>query len=173
MKINLLGGILLLVAGVVGATCAMGEQAQPLVASPKDTAAIEALVAAEAEAWNHYDAKAFSVRFAQDGSFTNIIGTVLYGREAFERQHADIFASIYKDSTAKFTIGKLRFIRPDVAVADVDTTVTGFSRLPPGIQAGADGALHTKLQLVALKEHGQWWITAFHNVVVVPLPPRP
>jgi uncharacterized protein (TIGR02246 family) len=172
MNINFLRWVMPIVAGVIGAAGATGEPSQPKAASPEDTTAIEALVAAEVDAWNRHDAKAFSARFAPDGSFANIVGMVLYGREGFEKQHADIFTSIYKDSTARFTIGKLRLVRPDVAIVDVDTVVTGYSRLPPGIQAGPDGALHTKLQIVALKEQGEWWITAFHNVAEFPLPPR-
>ncbi len=176
MQINKLAGMLLIVTGM-GWTCAKA-QSSPTPTPPSynkaaETAAIEALIASLVEAWNHHDAKAFSARFMPDGSFTNIIGMQLYGREGFEKQHAGIFATIYKDSSAQFTIGKLRFVRPDVAVVDVDGTVTGYASLPPGIPAAADGALHTKLQIIALKEKGQWWITAFHNVVVVPLPPRP
>ena len=37
----------------------------------KESAAIEALVAAETDAWNRGDAKAFAARFTADGSFTN------------------------------------------------------------------------------------------------------
>jgi hypothetical protein len=31
-----------------------------------------------------------------------------------------------------------------------------------------DGTLRTKLLLVLIKERGDWWITAFHNVPVDP-----
>jgi len=31
-----------------------------------------------------------------------------------------------------------------------------------------DGTLRMKLLLVLIKEHGDWWITAFHNVAVAP-----
>ena len=73
------------------------------------------------------------------------------------------------------TLGKLRFLRADVAVADVDSVVTNAVSLPPGTAVGADGALHTKLQLVLSKENGAWRIDAFHNVAVNPAatnPPR-
>ncbi|MGA9812857.1 MAG: SgcJ/EcaC family oxidoreductase, partial [Terriglobales bacterium] len=100
-----------------------------------DSSAIEALVAGLTDAWNRGDARAFSARFADDGSFTNVLGIVAYGREVFELRHSEIFTNIYKGSRLRQSIGKLRFIRPDVAVVDVDAAVTGYLRLPPGVQA--------------------------------------
>lgn len=138
-----------------------------------DTAAIEAFVAGLTDAWNRGDASAFSARFDADGSFTNVLGIVAYGRDIFELRHSEIFTTIYKGSTLRQSIGKLRFIRPDVAVVDVDAAVTGYLRLPPGVQAANDGALRAKLQLVLTQEDGEWWIAAYHNVDVKPLPPRP
>ncbi len=138
-----------------------------------ETVAIEALVAGLTEAWNRGDAKAYSARFAADGSFTNVLGIVAYGREIFELRHAEIFSTVYKGSVLQQSIGKLRFIRPDVAVVDVDAAVSGYRRLPPGVQVGSDGVLRAKLQLVLTRESDGWWISAYHNVDVKPLPPRP
>ena len=131
-----------------------------------DRTAIAAIVQDEQEAWNRGDAKAFAAHFASDGSFTNIVGMQTYGVEPFTKQHERIFATIYKGSSNEFTLGKLRFIRPDVAVADVDSVLSKTAAVPPGVALGADGAVHTKLQLVLSKEHGVWQIDAFHNVVV-------
>jgi uncharacterized protein (TIGR02246 family) len=88
-----------------------------------------------------------SARFAADGSFTNVLGIVAYGRETFELRHAEIFRTIYQGSVLQQSIGRLYFIRPDVAVVDVDAAVSGYLRLPPGVQAANDGALRAKLQL--------------------------
>lgn len=142
-------------------------------ASDADKAAVEAVVANAADAWNRGDAKAFAAHYAEDGSFTNVIGMQLYGREPFVAQHERIFATIYKGSHDTLSIGRIKFLRPDVAVVDVDAKVENFKELPPGLKAEADGALHTKLQMVMTKENGEWWIAAFHNVAVVPLPAGP
>ena len=125
------------------------------------------------DAWNRGDARAFSARFAADGSFTNVLGIVAYGREIFELRHAEIFRTIYQGSVLQQSIGRLYFIRPDVAEVDVDAAVSGYLRLPPGVQAANDGALRAKLQLVVTREDSEWWIAAFHNVDVKPLPLRP
>ena len=106
-----------------------------------ETAAIEALVAGLTDAWNRGDAKAFSARFAADGSFTNVLGIVAYGREIFELRHAEIFSAIYKGSLLQQSIGKLPFIRREIAIVDVDAAMSGYRKLPPGVQAGADRCL--------------------------------
>ncbi len=139
--------------------------------TPADEAAIRAVVQGEADAWNRGDAEAFAAHYAENGSFTNVIGQQLYGKPAFVKQHAMILSTIYKGSHNTFTVGHLTFLRPDVAVVDIDGILTGFSRLPPGLQAAPDGSMHVKLQEVMTQEHGQWQIAAFHNVAVTPLPP--
>ncbi len=139
--------------------------------SAADEQQIRAVVQSEGDAWNRGDAQAFAAHYAEDGSFTNVIGQQLYGRDAFIAQHARIFSTIYKGSHNTFVIGKIKFLRPDVAVVDIDGTLSGATRLPPGLKAGDDGAVHVKLQEVMTKEKGSWWIAAFHNVAVYPLPP--
>ncbi len=136
-----------------------------------DQAAIESVVAGLDDAWGRGDAEAFAARFADDGGFTNVLGMVYYGREAFQERHDGIFKTIYKGSKSKLVITKLRFIRPDVAIADVDAEMSGYATLPPRIRAGADGVMRSKLQIVFVKEKDTWWITAYHNVAVTPLPP--
>lgn len=81
-----------------------------------------------------------------------------------------IFSTIYKGSHSSFVVTKVTFLRPDVAIVDIDGTLTGAVRLPPGLKAGDDGAIHVKLQEVMTKEKGSWWIASFHNVAVYPLP---
>lgn len=138
-----------------------------------DQAAIEAVVASLDAAWAKGDADAFAAHFASDGGFTNVLGTVYFGREAFRNRHDAIFKTVFKGSTSTLTIAKLRFVRPDVAIADVDAEIRGFAALPPGMQAGADGVGRSKLLLVLLKDAGEWRISAYHNVGVAPVPPKP
>lgn len=134
----------------------------------EDKAAIQAIVQDLQVAWNRGDANAFASHFASDGSFTNVVGMQTYGSAPFLKQHERIFATIYKGSHNESTLGTLRFLRPDVAIADVEAVLTKTTSVPPGIALGSDGALHTKLQLVLSKEHGVWQIDAFHNVAVNP-----
>ncbi|HXX46134.1 MAG TPA: SgcJ/EcaC family oxidoreductase [Candidatus Acidoferrales bacterium] len=137
-----------------------------------DIAAIEAIVSAQAEAWNRGDAKAFSARFAEDGSFTNVFGMTFYGHAAFEQRHREFFETVARGTRATMAIAKLRFVRDDVAIADVDCTTSGYAKLPPGVPANSESAVRSCLQLVFVRENGSWWITAFHNTAVTPLPAR-
>ena len=109
-----------------------------------------------------------SDHFAEDGSFTNIFGTVRYGREAFEQRHIEIAQTIFKGTSVKSSIAKLRFVRPDVAIVDVSGEMTGFANVPAGLPVGSDGILRFKLLLVLVKDKGEWWITEYHNVAVTP-----
>ena len=158
---------LFLVATLLAAPIPAQIQAQ----TRDDEASIRAIVQSETDAWNRGDAEGFGAHYAEDGSFTNVIGQQLYGRKAFVAQHAGIFSTIYKGSHNSLVIGKIKFLRPDVAVVDIDGVLTGATRLPPGLKADGDGGLHVKLQEVMTKEKGTWWISAFHNVAVYPLPP--
>ena len=133
-----------------------------------DRAAIQAIVQNESDAWNRGDAKAFAAPFAEDGSFTNIVGMQTYGRAPFEKQHQLIFATIYKGSHNELTLSHLKFVRPDVAVADINGVLSKISSTPPGTPLFPDGSVHVKLQLVLSKEHGGWQIDSFHNVTVNP-----
>ena len=122
-----------------------------------DTAAIEAIVHSNP-----------SDHFAEDGSFTNIFGTVRYGREEFQQRHVEIAQTIFKGTTVKTAIAKLRFVRPDVAIVDISGEMTGFAKVPQGLPVGSDGILRFKLLEVLTKEKGEWWITEYHNVAVTP-----
>lgn len=140
----------------------------PAPTDDAERSAIAALVARAEQAWNRGDAQGYAEAFSPDGSFTNIIGMTFHGREAFERRHAEVFATIFKGSVARFTVAELRFIRPDVAIADLTAEVRRYAGLPPGVRVGPDGVLHTQLQLVLANGSHGWQIEAFHNVAVAP-----
>jgi uncharacterized protein (TIGR02246 family) len=134
--------------------------------SPSDEAPIRAIIAAQVSAWNTGDAKLFSASFAEDGSFTNIRGTVFYGHRAFEERHVEIFRTFFKGSKLAMSPTKIRFVRPDVAIVDVATEVTELKGTPPGVRPGADGRIRTRLQEVFVENAGEWRIESYHNVDV-------
>ena len=129
-----------------------------------DGTTIRELMGQLVDAWNRGDADAYGARYRDDATFTNVNGMFHVSREEFNRRHDDIFRGALKGSTITLTPRKIRFIRPDVAVVDVDCGVFGAGVKPPGVQAGSDGSLHTSLLLVLVKESGSWWIAAYHNV---------
>jgi uncharacterized protein (TIGR02246 family) len=137
-----------------------------------DQDSIERLLASLDDAWARGDAGAFANRFASDGTFTNFLGMFFQGRDAFRERHDAVFRTVFKGTTLKLHLTALRLIRPDVAVADIDAELRGLSALPNGLVAMPDGTVHTRLLIVAVREHGDWWISAYHNVAVAPLQSR-
>lgn len=171
MRHQLRKALLLLFISATGGAETIQAQGSTNIAV-EDQSAIQRIISDETEAWNRGDATAYSQHFQEEGGFTNVLGTVYYGRKDFEQRHAEIFSGVFKGSTLRQTIHKVRFVRPDVAIVDVDTEMTGYAKLPPGVQAGADGILRTRLQQVLVKESNRWWIAAYHNVDVKPRPPK-
>jgi uncharacterized protein (TIGR02246 family) len=129
---------------------------------------IQAIVSEQAAAWNAGDARAYASHVAQDVSFTNLFGMVMYGHDAFEKRHADILATFYKGTTKSHTIRRIRLVTPEVAIVDIDNEVRGVKSLPGGIPVPADGVLKTQLMQVFVRREGRWWVEAYHNVDLKP-----
>jgi uncharacterized protein (TIGR02246 family) len=85
-----------------------------------DQLSIERPLASLDDAWARGDAGAFASRFATDGTFTNVLGMFFHGRDAFRERHDAVFKTVFKGSTLTLRIATLRFITPDVAIADTD-----------------------------------------------------
>lgn len=129
-----------------------------------DETMIQQLLDELVDAWNRGDTEAYGARFLADATFTNVNGMFHDSREEFNRRHEDIFRGALKGTTITLAARKVRFIRPDIAIVDADCGVFGATVQPPGVRAGADGALRTCLLLVLVKQSGSWWIAAYHNV---------
>jgi len=158
---------LLVLATVLVATIAVFPQSSP------DEIAVRNIIQEEISAWNSGDATAYSRHFAADGTCTNIRGELFTGREAFIQRHDYLFKAPFHGSTLKQDVVSLRFVRADVAVVEVLTSVTGIQKLSPGTNTDDKGRLRTRLLQVMVKEGGEWKIVAYHNTDVkagVPLP---
>ena len=152
---------------VLFATVAATPQASP------DETAVRNIIQEEITAWNSSDAAAYSRHFAADGTFTNIRGEFFSGRQPFIEKHDNLFKGPFHGSTLKQDIVSLKFVRPDVAVVEVLTSVTGIQKLFPGTNTDDKGRLRTRLLQVVVKDGGEWRITAYHNTDLksgVPVP---
>ena len=139
----------------------MIEYNPPMTTS--EESAIQRLLDDLTDAWNRGDAEAFGARYRDDGTFTNVFGTFHSGRAEFVRRHAEVFAGFLKGARIAMTTRKLRFVRPDVAIIDLDVAYADFQTWPPGVQPTSDG-LHASLLMVLVGAGGDWWIAAYHNV---------
>ena len=76
-------------------------------------------------------------------------------------------------SALKQDIVSLSFVRPDIAVVEVLTSVTGIQKLSPGTSTDDKGRLRTCLLEVMVKDGGEWKIVAYHNTDVKSHVPAP
>ena len=110
-------------------------------------------------AWNRGDSVAWAEFFAEDADFIHILGGYFNGRTTIEHGHRAIFDTIYKGSTNKFTVNRVRFISPDVAIvfliAELKVAREG---LPP--------VVHARPTLVTKREPECWKIIAFQNTLI-------
>lgn len=142
-------------------------------AANAERTAIEAIIESQRLAWNRGDARAFAAAFLPDGCFVNVFGMLSYGREIFEAQHAKIFSTVYQGSSVKLPIRRCHFLRPDVALVDVDAELNSHKGVPPGLRTEPDGVIRTRLQEVLVKDNGVWMVASFHNVDIKPGMPSP
>ena len=128
--------------------------------SAKDEEGIREALTGFVGAWNKHDAKAFSMVFAEDADFTNVVGMSAHGRADVEKFHAPMFATRFKDTNQKMTRTKIRFIKPDVAAVDAWWEMTG-AKGPEGQDIPLRKGL---LNFVMTREGGKWFITVMHNM---------
>ena len=136
-----------------------------------DETAIRQILDSEVTTWNKGDTDGYSRHFAADGTFTNIRGMFFTGHQEFRDSHEAIFKGEFRGTSLKQEIVSLRFIRPDVAIAETLTWVSGFSkrRTATGHTGGRERAASvTRLLQVLKKDSGEWKIVVYHNVDVKP-----
>jgi uncharacterized protein (TIGR02246 family) len=122
-----------------------------------DEQAIAALVEVFVEGWNTGDGAACARPFAADADFTAVTGVQVRGRDLIARGHTEILATVFKGTRLRPAINRIRFIRPDVALAHVTLSF----EIPP---AGFD-VKPTLLGIVATKDSEGWSIADFRNVM--------
>ena len=134
--------------------------------SPADEAAIRAIVQNEINTWNKGDAVGYSKDFAKDGTFTNIRGQFFTGYDGFLKQHQVIFDGIFKNTTLSQRVISLEFIRPDVAVVQTVTAVSGLPAGPDVVARDEKGRIRTRLLQILARNDGVWKIVTYHNTDV-------
>lgn len=135
-----------------------------------DEAAIRSILQEEVTAWNKGDAQTYSQHFAADGTFTNILGMFFTGHQAFLDRHEEIFKGMFRGTVLRQDVVSLKFVRPDTAVVETLTWISGFSPSgpPPGTHTDPKGRLRTRLLQVMVKDADGWKIAVYHNVDVKP-----
>jgi uncharacterized protein (TIGR02246 family) len=107
-------------------------------------------------AWNTADGAAFAAPFSDDADFVHILGGYYTGRSAIEAGHRMIFGTIYKGSTVRYSVEKIRFLRPDVALIFLRQYLQFF-------EDGQPRELEARPTIIAENKEGKWQIAAMQN----------
>lgn len=142
--------------------------------SVRDDTAIRKILQHEVLSWNAGDADAYSRPFAANCTFTNILGMFFKGQNAFRDRHQEIFKDSFRGTVLQQEIASIQFVRPDVAIVETFTWVSGFPNgPPPGTRTDDKGRLRTRLLQVFVHSGGEWNIAAYHNVDLKPTTAAP
>jgi len=141
--------------------------AVPMFAKESSDAAIRATDQAFAAAWNRHDVSAMTSTWAKDGDLVNPLGRVAKGRSQIEMLLQEEHATGFKYSTYTPGVLTIRFIDPNVAVAESDTEITGAVN-PDGTNAPA---MKVHITRVIQKINGKW-LTQTARPVIYPVVPK-
>ena len=126
-----------------------------------DEAAVRGLMEAFVNGWNAGDGEACARPFAHDADFTAIHGLRGHDRDTIARAHDEVLSTIFRGVKLRATVDSVRFLRPDVAVAEFTLESDNF---PFGLKRSMP-------VMVATKENGAWSIAVFHNMIPFDRPP--
>jgi len=137
------------------ALVALTTAAAPAPSPSADEAAIRARLAVYAEARNRRDAHAEALCYATDGDFRSSLGPFVFGREAVEKQ----LVVNNPDYRFHLAVTHLRFVTPQVAIADADVNTGLGANLAPLVGV-----------YVMVKQGGEWLISGA-RIARAPAPP--
>lgn len=126
-----------------------------------DELTLREVVAQLEGAWNRGDSVGWANLFSEDADFVHVFGGHFTGKTAIEAGHRTIFDTIYKGSTNKYEVEKIRFAGDSVAIVFVFATLKVTQPgLPPQFKA--------RPTLVLQRLDGDWKIVTFQNTLVTP-----
>lgn len=137
-------------------------------AASSDEEAIEARAIEFAVAWNKHDPKAMAMLWAEDGDLINPFGRIARGRREIERLFADEHSTYTKGTMYTIDLKWIRMVKPDVAVATWDATISGMTTGDGSVMA----PLEHMVTVVVVKRDGKWWTVAARPMIPSP-PPAP
>lgn len=126
----------------------------------EDEEAIKRVITGMTEAFNRHEAKVSFL--TRDVDFVYADGNWLKGAAEIERGRKARFETVLKEARLKLIDIRIRFIKPDVALAHVTNEISGMIG-PDGQEAPVRQELNLR---VLVKENGKWLLTAFHNTTL-------
>jgi uncharacterized protein (TIGR02246 family) len=140
---------------VLACTLVIGATGSATASEARDEAAVRALGDTFAKAFVQKNAELRASLFAENGTFVTPVGDFLQGRVAMVKDFGpEAQQAVNSTTQAAFSNYRVRFIKPDVAVADALLTVRNVN--------GPDGTIIPVILInfffVAVRHDGQWLI---------------
>ena len=136
--------------------------------SPRDVAAMEAIVATLDAAWTGQDPVTYAAQYA-DAEWIGPNGAVQTNPAIITAIYTGILTvSPLAGSVRESTIRSLTFLTGTIAVLDIDARVTGFTALPPGIVPWQPGIVRAREKNILVKREGEWRIVKHQQTAVAP-----
>jgi uncharacterized protein (TIGR02246 family) len=128
-------------------------------ANSREDGAIKQVVAGFSAGWNTHDARAMCSSLADDVQWVNWRGEPLGTRQAVEDEHAKLFADLYKNTRRTDDVKSIRYLSPELAVADDYWTMTGARK-----RDGSDWPYRAGYSsFVMAKRNGRWIVIVSHT----------
>jgi uncharacterized protein (TIGR02246 family) len=125
-----------------------------------DIAAIRQVIADIETGFNANDPELLVAHFTRNGSAVSVAGVLLSGREEMLEASRAGLAGPLRDQYARYELGDVTFLRPDVAVAHKRAWAIDAEGEPIDVD-------HTMIALyVLVREDGRWWVAARQNTMV-------
>jgi len=148
-------------------TLVMAATGSARAANAQDEAAIRALGDGFAKAFVQKNADLRASQFAEDGTFVTPQGDLLQGRVAMVKDFGTEAQAVNAGTQAAFSNYRIRFVKPDVAVADALLTLHNVN--------GPDGQVIPTIPVnffyVAV-HHGDHWLIEDGRAHFAPAPPN-
>ncbi len=146
--------------------------ALPVVAqtkgNAKDQETIKSIALKWQDTWNQHDMKALAALVAEDVDFITSGGTWQKSWEEFEEYHIELHKIKHQESVLTMKNTKVKFIKPDVAVAHVEWGIKGDKNLDGTPRQPRQGIMTWVLE----KRKGNWLIIASQNTNIREPVPR-
>ena len=148
----------LLIFFMLIAPCAAAQA----TANNKDREAIKSIALKWQDAWNRHDLKALAALAAEDVDLVTVSGTRLRSRKEFLEDHTRSHETVLRESVLTTDSVEVKFVRPDVAVAHFEWSITGV-KAPDGTSLPPQRGIFI---WVLTKRKEAWVIIAAQNTII-------
>lgn len=129
-------------------------QPAPQKDSQKETNVIRKIIDEHYDVWNKHDVKQMAALYAPDGDLRTPWNEVGKNREEIEKIYASEQANQMKNAHIDKTVKSIRIVKPDIALVDVESTITGIK----SGNAKQEPPFHHHVVFVLVKREGKWQI---------------